>query len=343
MRYIGSKNSLLGFIENVVAEQCPGSRSFVDLFSGTAVVGRRFKEWGFEVTSNDLLRFSYAIARAVIQNNSAPRFEGLPIGKCENPLAATIKRLNALPPELGFVTRHYAPGNGAERTYLTPENAGRIDAIRIAIEGWRASGLVTDDEFFVLLAALLDATPSVSNIAGTYGAYLKFWEPRSAKRLTLVPPPLLVSPGNHRALNVDANAVVGGLECDILYLDPPYNERQYATNYHLLETIARWDAPELRGVTGLPARPEARSRYCSRSEAAAALADVVCRAPAKHILLSYNSEGLVPHDAILAILEQRGRPLVFERDYRRFRSDADRPNRAYKANTVAERLYLVHT
>lgn len=144
-------------------------------------------------------------------------------------------------------------------------------------------------------------------------------------------------------MNEDANVVVRRLECDVLYLDPPYNGRQYAANYHILETIARGDEPAVGGVAGLPQRDSIRSRYCLRREAALALADLVRNASARHILLSYNSEGLIPHETIMAILRCKGRVRVMETPYRRFRSDADGPNRAYKANHVAERLYLVST
>lgn len=340
MRYIGSKKNLLPFIERVVARSCRGSRTFVDLFCGTAVVGRRFKELGYLVTANDLMAYAYTFARALVQSNEPLRFQGLELGG-GNPLNDTLAILNTLPPQEGFVTHHYSP-SGSDRMYLTPRNAGRVDAIRQMIDWWRTSGKITDDEFHILLAALLDAVPSVSNVSGTYGAYLKFWESRSKKHLTLAPPALLISPGDHRALNEDANSVAPSLDGDVLYLDPPYNARQYASNYHLLETIARWDGAEPRGVSGLPERPELRSRYCTR-HADSALTGIIGTSPARHILLSYNSEGIIPHEAIMAMMADRGAVQVFEEPYRRFRSDSDSATRNYKADSVVERLYLVST
>jgi len=224
--------------------------------------------------------------------------------------------------------------------YFSPENAGRIDAIRGTLETWRQEGRVTDDEFYILLAALLDAVPSVSNVSGTYGAYLKFWESRSQKPLTLAVPTPCIRPGTHRAFRADANEIAPVLDAGILYLDPPYNARQYASNYHLLETIALWDGAEPHGIAGLPSRPDRRSMYCTRN-AASALQEIVKTSPARHILLSYNSEGIIPHDCLMSIFNVRGKVEVFEQPYRRFRSDADGPCRAYKADSVLERLYLV--
>lgn len=340
MRYIGSKQNLLPFIERVALSHCDGARTFVDLFCGTAVVGRHFKSLGFSVTSNDLMAYAYAFARALVQNNESPVFAGLGLSGID-PLTDALDHLNSLDPVRGFVTCHYSPA-GSDRMYLSTENAGRIDAIRQELEDWRAANEITEDEFYVLLAALLDAVPSVSNVSGTYGAYLKFWESRSKKRLQLRAPALLIAPGTHRATNQDANKIACELDCDILYLDPPYNARQYASNYHILESIALWDYAQPHGVSGLPKRPELRSRYCT-SSAAEALGHVIQCSPARYILLSYNSEGLVPHDELMATLAKRGKLRVFEEPYKRFRSDADGPSRAYKTDAVIERLYLVTT
>jgi adenine-specific DNA-methyltransferase len=338
MRYIGSKQRLLPFIERIAACHCGGARTFVDLFCGTAVVGRHFKSLGFSVTSNDLMAYAYTFARALVQNNRPPLFRGLGVTG-EDPLGDALDLLNQLDPVTGFVTNHYSPV-GSERMFLSPENAGRVDAIRQKLRDWRDATTINEDEYHVLLAALLDAVPSVSNVSGTYGAYLKFWESRSRKRLCLKPPDLVISPGIHSAVNQDANAIAPELECDILYLDPPYNARQYASNYHLLESIAVWDHAAPAGVSGLPKRPELRSSYCT-TDATEALRHIVESSPARHILLSYNSEGIVQHDALMEMMSKRGKVQLFEEPYRRFRSDSDGPERNYKADSVMERLYLV--
>ncbi|HEY3411932.1 MAG TPA: DNA adenine methylase [Armatimonadota bacterium] len=338
MRYIGSKQNLLAFIERVATCHCSGARTFVDLFCGTAVVGRHFKSLNFNVTSNDLMAYAYTFARALVQNNGEPLFAGLGLNG-NAPLDKAVEHLNSLSPVQGFVTSHYSPA-GSDRMYLSPENAGRIDAIRMQLQVWRRTEAVTEDEFHILLAALLAAVPSVSNVSGTYGAYLKFWESRSKKRLLLQAPALMITPGTHRALNEDANVIAPALNCDILYLDPPYNRRQYASNYHLLESIAVWDYAAPLGVSGLPKRPERRSLYCT-AQASEALGHIIRTSPARHILLSYNSEGIVSHEVLMEMLCKRGKVELFEEEYRRFRSDADGPTRNYKADSVVERLYLV--
>jgi adenine-specific DNA-methyltransferase len=164
-----------------------------------------------------------------------------------------------------------------QRMYFSAANAGKIDAIRNQIERWRQSGAVTAAEFYILLASLLEAVPSVSNTTGTYAAFLKFWESRSQKPLALTVPPLLTSSLNHRAFRGNANALITRIECDVLYLDPPYNSRQYAPNYHVLETVARWDAPAVYGESGLRPYREEKSEYCQNETASQAWEARPCR------------------------------------------------------------------
>ena len=214
-----------------------------------------------------------------------------------------------------------------------------MDAIRAQIAAWSDAGLLADEEPYVLLAALIEAVPFVSNISGTYGAYLKGWDPRALKPLTLRPPALVPQRARPRS-PPGRRGGRGRAPCDVLYLDPPYNSRSYASNYHLLETIARYDAPVPQGKTGL--RPdEPRSAYNAPASAAAALRALVRGARCRRLLLSYNSEGLIPEDEILAILGERGRPEVRRRPYRRFRSDADSRRRYAPQREVSENLYCM--
>jgi len=192
----------------------------------------------------------------------------------------------------------------------------------------------------------------VANISGVYCAFLKELQPNAERRLRLRPPKLVT--GNcqlHEAHLRDANALIAQICCDILYLDPPYNPRQYAGNYHLLESIAEgWfpKEPRIYGKTGMRPYKHQRSVYCSRRTGQRALADLVEkareRAGCTHLLLSYNNEGVIPEHSVEGILRQAGKSRTyrrFTRTYKRFRSDADGPKRRYRGDQVRECLHYI--
>ena len=137
-----------------------------------------------------------------------------------------------------------------KRQYLSDVNGKKVDAVREQIETWRRDEFIAEDEYYILLLSLLEAISKVTNISGTYGAYLKDWDPRTNNALTLEPFLPIPSDREHIVYQEDANSLIEQIECDILYIDPPYNARQYITNYHLLETIARYDNPSVYGKTG---------------------------------------------------------------------------------------------
>lgn len=353
MRFIGCKENLLPLLDEVLRDNGVTAGSFGDLFSGTTSVARHYKARGFKVLTNDLLYFSYVLQRACIQVNAWPAFSRLlptlsPHPDTLSPLERVLSHLEQLPGRKGFIYQHYTPGGTAaglhRRAYFTDENGQKIDSVRECLEGWREEGLVDDDEYYVLLASLLETVPYYSNIAGTYGAFLKGWDPRALKPLRLRKPALLVTGDgrSHRAFNLDANRLVRHLHCDVLYLDPPYTTRQYLANYHLLETIARWDQPEIYGKSGLrPMRPEERSAYCQKGKATEAFADLVDNTRAGHILFSYNNEGLIPEELVVEVMSRRGEVRVYHQPYRRFRSDADSHRRRYKGDLVTEKVFYV--
>jgi adenine-specific DNA-methyltransferase len=356
MRYIGSKENLLQFIDHTVSSYGIKHGVFCDLFAGTTTVGRYFKRKGFQIISNDLMEYSYVFSKAYIENNTAPQFSSLKVPQCFDSvylfeleterLEQIITYLNNLPGEHGFMFENYCDEGTKtaefQRMYFSASNASKIDAIRDQIERWRQEQIITENEFYILLASLLEAMPSVSNTTGTYGAFLKYWEARSQKVLSLSIPPLVYSEKTHIASRQDANALIRQIECDVLYLDPPYNSRQYATNYHILETVARWDYPDIYGKSGLRPYEDEKSVYCQKATALQALQDLVCHARCKLFLLSYNSEGIMPHDSICDVLKARGKVTVREQPYRRFRSDSDHAKRQYLPDKqIIERIYVV--
>ncbi|MFN0085768.1 MAG: DNA adenine methylase [Blastocatellia bacterium] len=344
MNYIGSKHSLLPFIEEVfLREVGPGRERVVcDLFAGTGAVGRLFKRLGHRVIANDLQYYAFVLNKAYLGIDHPPAFAALQIefagefarrGEPE-PVPRTLAFTGALRPRRGFIAKNYSPIGG--RLYYTADNARRADAIRGSLERWRRRELLTEDEYFYLLCSLLEAIDQVANTASVYGAFLKKFKASALRPLTLRPLALTNHVTGCRIHQRDANELIGEIECDLLYLDPPYNHRQYGANYHVLETIAAYDAPALKGVTGMRDYP--RSRYCRAGEAADALEDLVRRARAKHILLSYNDEGLLSLKVVARILGLRGTPRTFQRKYARFKADN---GREYKRSATVEYLHYV--
>ena len=355
MRYIGRKNNLLPHIETVVLSNCDQKGVFCDLFAGTHVVAAHFKKLGFQIISNDLLYVAYVFGRALIQNNDKPTFShlvNLPETYSSNLFdeagnySKTLNYLNQLKGTSdGFIFNNYCPSgdNEYKRQYLSDRNGKKIDAIRQQIEAWIQDRLITESEHYILLLSLLEAVSKVTNISGTYAAYLKDWDARTFKTLKLKPFFPISSDKEHVVYQRDANSLIEQIECDILYLDPPYNTRQYITNYHLLETIARYDNPFIYGKTGLRRYSESeKSAYCSKSECLRAFAALISKAKAKHIIVSYSSEGIMSEAEIRYVLGRKGeKPELIPIDYRRFKSNSN--GKLTNKKTVQEYLFYVET
>jgi len=345
MNYIGSKYTLLPFIEQVFRHISDGSeRTACDIFAGTGAVGRLFKRLRLRVIANDLQYYAYALNKAYIEINEQPRFTRLRQkykdecaqleDRVEDPGEQILAFVNSLPGAPGFIAKNYGPAGG--RFYYSEENAEKADAIRQAIGDWLAWGLITEQEYFYLLCSLLEAIDQVANTASVYGAFLKNFKQRALKPLTLKPLTLHNHVVGCRAFRRDANELIEEIECDVLYLDPPYNHRQYGANYHVLETIAAYDDPKLTGVTGMRDYP--RSRYCRSRAAREALEHLIASARARHILMSYNDEGVLSFEEIRRILGLRGEPKTFSRTYNRFKADS---NREYKRDATVEYLHYI--
>jgi len=365
MRYIGNKTKLLGFIDRTMDELGIRSGVFCELFAGTASVARHMKERGFRVISADLMHYSYVLQRAYVMVDEYPRFTGLSreVGLVPSSgeedrrrsLQKTVQFLNNLEDGRGgFIYRSYCPGgSGGRRLYFTDDNGRRIDVIRQQLACWQSEGRLTEDEYYLLLAALIEAADAVANISGVYCAFLKSFHPNARHGLKLKPPRVITGrSGGHGALLGDANELIEKIRCDILYLDPPYNVRQYAYNYHILETIADgWsrEEPRIYGKTGMRPYKHQRSRYCCRRKGERALTDLIAKARTHtgctHLLMSYNDEGVIPRTSIERILKEGGLPATyrtFHRRYRRFRSDSDGPHRRYRrSDRVTEWIHYI--
>ena len=353
MRYYGCKTKLLDFLSEGVAKIGINHGSvFCDLFSGTTTVARHFKQKDYTVYANDFLEFSYSLARAYIKNNSHPNFSGLKKivngvnGHSSENLSIVINYLNSLSPIKGFIYNNYCPGGtknlDSPRMYFTDENGMKIDAIRTKIQMWKGENIINEDEFYILLTSLIETIPYVANISGNYAAYLKEWDPRALKPIKLRVPVIIKSKRKNKAFKEDANTLIKKIYSDILYLDPPYNSRQYAPNYFLLELIAEgWfngQEPKIYGKTGMRPYEDQKSAYCQKNEVLTAFEDLIRNAKTKFILLSYNDEGLMSENEITDILSDRGKVQIFKKSHRRYRSiNQDEFDR----RTVFETLYFV--
>lgn len=385
MRYIGNKSKLLGFIGDALDEiGLEGGRA-LDAFAGTATVGSYLKSRGFVVESCDVMYFSYVLQRAYIVADAYPGFE---VVRCQpeftsarrkadfastvesrfhgqaDLFAAPSPGLRPLEEVLVFLDSYLEPIDAficenfsadvdepaaTDRMYFTRHNARRIDAIRVKLESWRQAGIVTDDEYFILLACLLEAADAVANTTGVYAAFVKSWQGNAVRPLQLSVPPLVVGTGRScRAHLGDVCEIAPDLPAfDLLYLDPPYNTRQYSGYYHVPELIARgWfdTVPTLRGKTGLIPDEDAKSAWSTREGCVPALEELIASVESHHVLMSYNDEGIIPHAEIERIFKTYGHPQTFrrfEKSYKRYRSDSDHERRKYKGDAVRELLYYV--
>lgn len=341
MRYIGNKANLLEFIYSIVKEKNLPKGTFCDIFAGTANVAKFFKSKGFKILSNDFLAFSFVLQKAYVENNDVPTFKGLKNIISNPDIFKVINYLNNLEGKEGFIFKNYCIEGSKKyskyiRNYFSSENAKKIDVIRDKINEWRNKNLIIENEFYILLCSLLEEVPSVSNIAGTYGAFLKKNDPRIFKPLLLKVPTLIESDIKHHCYKEDGNQLIKRISCDILYIDPPYNNRQYAPNYHILESIAVWDKKIRDTKTGLRSYINQKSKYCYKNQCVKVFEDLIMNANCKHILFSYNTDGIIPYDEIIRILSKKGVVKVYKQDYRRFKSNSNGDN---NKNKLAELVF----
>ena len=311
MNYIGSKYSLLDFLHSTISDVTGYKNGdeyiFADLFAGTGVVGASYRKSGCKVISNDIQYYSYVLNKYFIENVS-------------NDDTALLSYLNELPGIKGFVYNNYCAGSGSGRNYFTDDNGKKCDAIRTELERLRLNKKISDETYFYYLASLINSIDKYANTASVYGAFLKHIK-RSAQKsfkLELLPQ---MNGVRGEVYNQDINKLITQVSGDVLYLDPPYNARQYCTNYHVLETIAKYDNPELKGKTGLRNYASQKSKYCSKRTLESEFEDLIRKAKFNYIFLSYNNEGLMSVDTIKAIMSKYGTYSCAKQEYRRFKAD----------------------
>ncbi len=328
MNYIGSKYKLSKFIkseiEKIVGEM--KDKVFCDLFAGTGAIARSFKTESKKIIANDIEFYSYVLNQNYIGNHEEIEWREF------------IDELNSLKGVEGFIYKNYCSGSESGRQYFSDENGKRIDAIRQKIESWKNDRRINENQYFFLLTSLLENADAVANTASVYGAYLKHLKKSAQKTLTLKPAFFGLNDATHEVFNEDANSLINRIKGDVLYLDPPYNARQYGANYHLLNTIAKYDDFTPNGKTGL--RNYERSLYCQKNEVAAVFENLIKNADFKYIFLSYNNEGLMSKSEVEKILKKYGKYDLATTEYQRFKADKTE-NRNHKATETLEYLHVL--
>ena len=320
--------------------------TFVDLFAGTGVVAEHFKHQGYSVIANDIQNYSYVINKCKLGNKSQlyfnnlaeiiPELSTLTTETKQQTVCDYLNELEGLP---GFIYKNYSPGGtNGKRLYFTDENSQRCDAIRQKIEAWRKTKKINDDEFYFLLCSLIESIDKYANTASIYAAFLKKFKPTACRKFTLRPSNFhngqtqlfADQTTNHNqtveVYQEDANSLVKSIKADIFYIDPPYNHRQYSTNYHILETIALYDKPKIIGKTGLRDN-YFKSNYCQKTKIKKTLIDLIENIKAKYIFLSYNNEGLLSFDDIKSALTRVGDYGFYKKTYSRYKADNQRLNK----------------
>lgn len=334
-RYLGNKTKLSEWIVGEISRIIPVGSLIADPMCGTASVSLALAQAGYSVTAADALAFPVLHARSRLLAKRAPAFEAF--GGYEN----ALKWLRSIPPLEGYFFREFgsagSPANGRQpRLYFSASNAGRIDGIRESIRNLARSGTISELEHSLLLHSLILATNKIANISGTYGYFLKELSKNAQQPITFEPLQFEQTPGDHSVLLGPIEEHASSLCVDAVYLDPPYTKRQYAGNYHILETLAQEDEPIAEGDGGLRPWKKQASDFCYRRFAGNAFRKTLEQLNVPHIFISYSQDGQVHENELLAILNEFGKVTIHEQSYNRYRS-----NNKAKEGRLLERLYHI--
>ena len=307
-RYLGNKYKLLDFIKGTVEKECKGITTVADIFAGTGSVASAFSDK--KLITNDLLYFNHVCHIAWF---GAEKYD-------EEKIENLICYYNAIKPnEENYMSLNFAD------TFFSLEDCRKIGFIREDIEINYKEKKINTRERAILITSLLYAMDKIANTCGHYDAYIK--GASFDKHLELsIPLASNNNNENNQCYNEDSNQLVERIEADLVYIDPPYNSRQYCDAYHLLENVAKWEKPEVKGVALKMDRTSLKSDYCT-SSATRAFEDLISKITAKYILLSYNnmaekgngrSNAKISDDDIMRILSRKGKVKVFSEDYKAF-------------------------
>lgn len=323
-RYLGNKYRLLPFIRQVVDEHCNNVYIVADLFAGTGAVSSAFQDR--TVITNDILYSNYISNTAWFS----------PQDYDEQKIIRLVEEYN----ERQVTTDNYMSRNFAD-TFFSKQDCRKIGFIREDIERKFRHNELDERERALLITSLLYAMDKIAKTCGHYDAYRKGVEYDLHLEMYVPQARHDNNPAN-QCFNEDINVLAPRVTADLVYLDPPYNSRQYCDAYHVLENVARWEKPEVFGVAKKMDRTALKSAYCTK-EATEAFADLIENINARYILLSYNnmenkgnerSNAKLADEDIMRILQTKGEVLVFEENYKAFTTGKS------DIQDNAERLFL---
>ena len=302
IKYLGSKRTLIPTLTTLATAS--GASSALDLFTGTTRVAKAFKSLGIHVIAADIASYSEIFAKTWIELD-ADRID-------EQALNDALAELSSLPGEPGYFTQTFC----VDARFFQPENGSRVDAMRAKIE----SDYKGTELYNPLLTALILAADRVDSTTGLQMAFLKTWARRSFNKLEMRNPELLA--GGGLAIRGDALEIAKTLpEVELAYLDPPYNQHRYFSNYHIWESLVRWDKPETYGIANkrLDARSiENKSPFNSKKTMPTAVEKLIRDVNTQTMVLSYNNESWLSKDDLIAMCEMRGHVEVVDVDFKRY-------------------------
>jgi len=315
-RYLGNKNSILNFIDDIIKNEIGHFDSLCDIFSGTGAVGSYFNTKDNQIITNDLLYHNFVSLNAFLNQDSFS----------EEKLFELISGFN----DASVKKENYFSTNFGGK-YFSNANAKKIGFIREEIRKLFIKDAINLKEKFILLTSLNYSIDKIANTVGHYDAFIK----KDLKDVNFELKMLDIDIEkniNNKIYNQDANLLIRDIKCDILYLDPPYNSRQYSDAYHLLENLSLWQKPKVFGVAKKFNRTNIKSGYC-KGNAAVLLDDLIQNARCKYILLSYNNMGnsrgirsnaKISDDEIVKSLSKRGKIKIFEKNHREFNTGKEK-------------------
>ncbi|MCX5804223.1 MAG: DNA adenine methylase [Proteobacteria bacterium] len=352
-RYIGSKDKLADIIISEIRTINKEAKHIIDLMAGTGLFSFALREAGFQVTAVDVMTYSYHHLNVHLFLSEPPAFKGIKaikdIEKYQtinlfggSNYETILNYLNNLKPIKGYFYKEFSPDGKASNTkkprkYFTSNNAAKIDAIRKEIKRFKEIKIIDEMEHSLLLHNLMMATNDIANIAGTYGHYLSKFIKRAEDPIKLHPSSfsMLGELKGHKIYIGYAEAISKDLSGDLCYIDPPYIKRQYAANYHILETIAREDEPIAIGDSGLRPWRDQYSNFCSKVKIRDSFDKILTNIKCNDFLISYSEDGLLSINDLISFLSNYGKVVIKGIKYKRFKS-----NKSEKNPTLQE--YLIH-
>lgn len=337
-RYIGNKSRLLRPLIERIRSIVPEGAVVADLMCGTASVSEALRVAGYRVVASDMMSYSFHHACVRLKLDSNPTFAAV----SQNGYLGVLNHLESLPGTHGLFFREYSPkgrpNNGERpRMYFSPENAAAIDAITQELNEWRELGKITDLDNSLLRHDLVLASNRVANIAGTFGHYRSTWSNSSLAQLTLRPSTFLWGiPTDHVVYQGQAEDLAPSITADLCYIDPPYMKRQYAANYHIIETVARGDAPEAVGVSGLRPWRDQYSDFCSKLRVRDSFRKIIGEMQCQTFLISYSEDGLLRKEELMQLFSEFGRVEFECLIHQRFKSNING-----EGGTVEEYLFKI--